>query len=460
MPICYDCGAYFLRRDLGCPSCPRPVSNDSIIISANSNPSLLKIKAEVKTIYCFYCRMPLEEQEEIDQECHRNCLRAIRMFEENPTFSYHDELPAFNIALDFTNQSVKISTLDSKELVVSYELPSDVLSVEFEEESSTYKITYHDLSTQPLKIHSFGLVDSKQTGGQYILSIDYDEEKTGYYFGLYEVGMFVIHPARRVSVTRRWSMEFVRKGWVVGKNRVVISLRERSRVPDQQWDYSTLLAMWSENGRLSIHRSIDCNEPLETLTRVSEDRVVGGLRDGSIKCWTDGFEDCLWKRKVFDSPVLTSILWEDSIYVGSYSGELAKLDANGTVFWKIQLGEEPFYNILPLDDRFYIIDCYKRFYVIEPRAGAVVRRETIEAECRSVSSGLTLDKELLVFSGDAYLFGLERDSLLQKSRWFPDPLIRIVTTHPEGIVTGDDDGKLNLWRQSWAELGPHRTQLK
>ncbi len=302
------------------------------------------------------------------------------------------------------------------------------------------------------------LLSECQTGAEYILSIDLQENGLGFYFGLYEMGKFRILNNSNIEIISSHKIHFVDKGWALNQDTLIISFRDHMN-RDANKNYSIIGLKWSDNFKPEKLWELKPTFSLNAFTQINEEIIALGYLNGSLELYSIKKMEIIESKKIFDSGFAYMHLKDRKIYCSSMKGEIACLSLNGDIIWKNKIDDSQIHNIEIKRKKLHVVTSNKKYYIINPKTGKIFQMEDFKKEkYSSFSSNFIFHEDAILISGDACIYSISKVGIETRFR-SDDPLIRTVHSVPNGYLTGDDDGKLKLCHYSDIRLSKRRRAI-
>ena len=135
----------------------------------------------------------------------------------------------------------------------------------------------------------------------------------------------------------------------------------------------------------------------------------------------------------------------NKVYCSTFKGEIACITTKGEIIWKKKFTDSPIYNIEINNSQLHVITSKKTYFILNQETGEVEReKDLLNNPAREFTSNFIFYKDWIIISGDAHMMHIPPSEITYTIH-SEDPLIRVVQYHPNGYLTGDDEGKIKFW---------------
>ncbi len=357
---------------------------------------------------------------------------------------------------------------------VRFQIPEYLIEVHFFEK----RVEVYDLLTQrvfhvlkfekqmkeftKVKFNKFKAIE-KATGDKYQITIDLVQRSTtvltkagyildffmstpthGYFFGLYQIGEFSLKENEKIILNKTINFEYGAVGWVLNDKIMYLSQRETSSLTESfnyylvkiDWEFTPTI-LW----RKSLHTTL-------TALFIVNNTAFLGLKDGVLEIWDLKQEKVITSKILFSNGIAYIKQGLNIIYCLSHIGEIAGLSIEGDVIWQRRLGDRVFYGLVENEKGIHLINEIGQYFCLDPTTGGIKRSQSWQGSfMRGIASNLIEIRGWLIGAGS---YGIYSINLKENKKTFfgefNDPLIRKLQHHPNGLISGDDDGRISFWK--------------
>ena len=174
-----------------------------------------------------------------------------------------------------------------------------------------------------------------------------------------------------------------------------------------------------------------------------ENELIIGLKDGSLQRWDTHKDTLLDTISLFSSSVSQLLFGKEKILATSWEGEVAALSSEGELLWKEKVSDKGIYAIMENEEGIQTIDHGGVYRLIDSQR-QIIPKKLPEELNQSIYSNLICFREwFIVYDGMGIQGYCNKYSEILSYPNF-DPYIRSFHTHPYGVFTGDDEGKIRF----------------
>ncbi len=174
------------------------------------------------------------------------------------------------ILVRFTKKSVQILEKETLNEIETELLEKEIFEVHVQ--GYKYHITYKNKICQVLSIKPFALLCTRKTKSEYILQFQMQDERRGYYFGLYEFGEFEVLETEKIHILRAHEQYYIDRGWVTKDKTIVLSMRDHLNREAETENYAIIGYKWNTNTTPEKIWEINPTYSVNALVEVGEDR--------------------------------------------------------------------------------------------------------------------------------------------------------------------------------------------
>ncbi|MHA1168661.1 MAG: hypothetical protein ACTSRU_12615 [Candidatus Hodarchaeales archaeon] len=353
------------------------------------------------------------------------------------------DIPQLSVEVTFTARHVTVRDkltdieLDSKDIDIPFD---NVIQEDYNIFTIENSGTGKDIKVTIMFVDQHSILD---TGAMYILDLYLEDDSHGYFFGLYQIGEFRIGENDTVESVRDFDIQFVNSGWPVSDKKLFyLSIGEGEVIGSR--NYFLVEMDWN-----AAPPRINWKKPLQSAAVsmfLHQNLLFLGFTDGSMDIWDIERREIIMTRQVFDRRINRLEGSDRVIISSSESGEIAVLSFDGKILWKKQFSESGINGITLDKTGIHAIDRKGNYYTIKAESGdtlSVSKWKPVPA------SNLAITRDWLVCNGQNE-YGMHalylKDQSIDFQYIMEDPLIRRIRSHERGFVTGDDEGKIRMWR--------------
>ncbi|MHA1974048.1 MAG: hypothetical protein ACTSW1_13705 [Candidatus Hodarchaeales archaeon] len=358
--------------------------------------------------------------------------------------------------IDIPEYSMKLMWNDNKIQVYDYldgktrdEIELDGILNVTRENFDEYKVTLIYGKQYQLELDLITPTMSLHTGSEYILDVDIKSKDQIFYFGLYELGELKVRKdidkeknIENVKLvrTKYLELQYVNCGVVTEENIVFVGLRESETIKGPHKYYLAKLD-WNQ-----VTPKIISKYPREqTIVSMgySEGKLILGYKNGEYEVWDPRREETITKGRLLAS--YFHLHKEKEFFIASsHSGEVAKLTKNFKVVWKTKISDSSIHAVTCDENWLHIIDEEGNYFRANMQGKIVDSNKFLGGR---VHSNCVIAHEWIIAFATDGIRGFRLDSYdnVKCSITTVEPLYRIVISHPDGIISGDDTGRLRFW---------------
>ena len=228
---------------------------------------------------------------------------------------------------------------------------------------------------------------------------------------------------------------------------MLLSLRKKisDELEESKFEYFISLFGWERNKDLKKLWEYKTYTSLGTLVQLERNLFVFGYINGIFEFFSTEQQKSTKSAKLFATGFSFMCRRNDKIYCASYKGEIACITLNGDTIWKNTIGDSRILNIEITDSQLGLI-CGKLYFILNSLNGEIINKKKFPFVIPEYfSSNFVRFKDWLIISGQAYLAHVHKTSkkfLISAD----DPTIRVLRPHPNGYISGDDEGSIKFWK--------------
>lgn len=349
-------------------------------------------------------------------------------------------IPEYSLEVRFSNNSIEIYDLISREVINSTNLDEQIKEVQ--------KVSYDSFLINDRYLLGIGLVQESckiATNAQYIIELTMDNENHGYYFGTYEIGEFILKENNILEIIKSFPLKNCSRGLVSPSKHFFVSIREGDD-PDKPDKYYLVKINWED---LSYLWKKSINSPVLAI-HIYGGKLYLGLRGGVLEIWNLETEELEKEIEVFETPISDFEVLNDKIILTGWSGVVKTIDRSGILLWKVKLSDYRISGLLVDEERVKVIDETGHFFEINIKNGEILKELLWDFKnqtgASTYSNLISLRNWYISFGGAGLWAHWSENHKNSYHIFMQDPLIRKVVPHPLGFFTGDDDGYIRFWK--------------
>ena len=358
-------------------------------------------------------------------------------------------IPELTVELHFRGKKIKCYDQITKQILDSKELRHNIKKIK-QVSYNKFKLIDTRFTTFTLHIKLIKEVRYLKTNAQYILDLNLDTPNHGYYFGTYEIGEFSIEEDLNLKMERSHALEYCHRGQVtLEKNIIFLALRE-SETSQGPHSYFLVKLQWQKNLDPKILSKTPMSSPILAML-LTDNHLLLGLKNGNIQQWDPKNSEYLETIARFQAPVSVITKGKGKILAASHSGEITAMSMEGSIRWKTKPSEKPIHGLIEDSKGIHLIDQTSMYFLVDPETGIIQRKENWKLN-PSMYSNIAILRGWFVFNDGQAVTAVHRGYKKKISHPLQDPYVRQFVSHPQGILTGDDDGIIRMWALGKLEI--------
>ncbi|MHA1969230.1 MAG: hypothetical protein ACW964_15700 [Candidatus Hodarchaeales archaeon] len=358
------------------------------------------------------------------------------------------EIPEYSLEIHIEGKKIQCVDQTTQEVTFTKTLKEPIIKVR-KEKQNKYILTQSKEKKYTLFVTPEARIKSViLTKSCYILDLHLENPNHGFFFGLYQIGEFVLTRGNKINLIKTFSIKYCNKGCITPLNIMFLSLRE-SETLDGPHSYYLAKLNWNTLPEPSLIWKKPVLTPILAMHLV-ENNLFLGMKDGSLHLWDIKKEKLVKTIDLFDSPISTIEKGREKIITTSQTGDIVALSDEGILIWKKKLGNERISGVLEENESIHCVDYYGSYHQLNTTDGTIITQKNWNIGAfpdKSTLSNMIETKDWIIICSGGNLAGYWKKDVNKTFQWYRiyQPLVQQLIAHPNGFYTGDDEGRLMYW---------------
>lgn len=358
------------------------------------------------------------------------------------------EISEYSYEIHIEGKKIQYIDQTSQQIIYSKSLRKPIKEVK-KEQYDRYKLIHS-------KVHQYNLIVGPNpkfkseiiTKSNYILDLHLKSPTHGYFFGLYQIGEFILTKRNKLVLRKAFPIKFCNKGWVTPSNEVYLSLRE-SETLNGPHSYFFVKLNWKKKPKPSLVWKKQVKNAIISINQISNILFLG-MKDGSLQRWDIKNDKWLKGIDLFKSPISVLEQNNDKIIAATRSGDIATLQEDGHITWRVKTGKEQINGVFEDNKGIHVVNYRGMYYQIDSTTGKIITQKNWNIDSfpdKSTLSNMIVARNWIIISSGGNFAGYWKDNNIETFRKNRgnQPLVQQLATHPKGFYSGDDYGRIIFW---------------